>query len=667
MRFSKFTLVVCLSLIAVSVFGQSAKRYTLFEHFTQASCGPCAAQNPDFKAFFDQNTGRAHHIAFHTSWPGVDPMYNANAAESDDRVDYYGITGVPTLWVSGKYSTSPGTIGEGDLAANDLTGSPIAVQVTETTNGNTRDVSIKVISVNTLPAGNYVLRAAVVEKMVNYATAPGTNGEKEFPNVFRKMVVSSAGEAYTPASVGSSTDFNYSYTLDAAWNASQIYVMAWVQNETTKEVINSGASIDWMVNYATADPNMLQTTQPVSVGGTVLNSQNTYEPINITLVSNAPGDWSANILKDGTALPSNNENLMLDPNSQADIDVSITPGSSIALGRYELIITTPANPNYVIKKVYLINNGIKDLVLGNSTENQDYYTDGLMFANNTKFGALTRMEYQIADDANILQGMYNIYANIGWFFPAFTDDMVTRLKNFMDNGGNVLVAGQDIGWDTFDPAGNSNNPTNQNFVTQYLHASYVGDGSSANNQLTPVASDAIYGAMNSSAVIDAYGGNMYPDEIAPAGTGITIFNYNGGAKVAGVRAQETNYKTVYLGIGIEMIGDPNVRNMFVKLTHDWFYANITGVAYDEALRNLLMQNYPNPADAATTIPIALNGKSATIRVVDLMGKVVHEQSLSGSESTIGLNTSTWSNGTYFYHLITEGQNASTHKFTVIHP
>ncbi|MBX7240324.1 MAG: T9SS type A sorting domain-containing protein [Bacteroidia bacterium] len=667
MKFLKFTLSVFLMLSMTVLIGQSAKRYTLFEHFTQASCGPCAQQNPAFSAFFSANTGRAHHIAFHTSWPGVDPMYNANAQESDDRVDYYGVTGVPAIWVSGKYETNPGGVNEGDLAANDLMGSPIAVQVTETTNGSTRNVSIKVISVNSLPSANYVLRAAIVEKEKVYATAPGSNGEKEFPNVFRKMVVSSAGESYTPASIGNSTDYNYTYNLDATWDPAQIYVIAWVQNETTKEVINSGASIDWLVNYATADPNMIQTVQPVNVGGTILNSQNTYEPINVTLTSNAPGDWSASILKDGVALPSLNENMMLDPFTQLDVDVNITPGSSIALAKYELSITTPANPNFIVKKVYLVNNGIKDLVLGNTTENQSYYTDGLLFANNTKHGELTRMEYQIADDANILQGIYNIYANIGWAFPAFTDDMVTRLKNFMDNGGNVLVAGQDIGWDTFDPTGNSNTPANQAFYTQYLHANYVADGSTANNQLTPVASDAIYGTMSPSAVVDAYGGNMYPEELSVAGTGMAIFNYNGGAKVAGVRAQEATYKVVYLGIGAEMIGDPNVRNMFIKLTHDWFYADITGMEYDEALKNLLKQNYPNPADVATVIPVSLQGKTGTLRVVDLMGKTIFEQNLNGQENQVELNTTNWSAGTYFYHLITDGQNASTHKFTVVHP
>ena len=56
MKYTKITLFVGLILSMTLIFGQSAKRYTLFEHFTQASCGPCAAQNPAFAAFFAINT-----------------------------------------------------------------------------------------------------------------------------------------------------------------------------------------------------------------------------------------------------------------------------------------------------------------------------------------------------------------------------------------------------------------------------------------------------------------------------------------------------------------------------------------------------------------------------------------------------------------------------------
>ena len=37
------------SLIGNAPLFSQATKYVLFEHFTQASCGPCASQNPGFQ------------------------------------------------------------------------------------------------------------------------------------------------------------------------------------------------------------------------------------------------------------------------------------------------------------------------------------------------------------------------------------------------------------------------------------------------------------------------------------------------------------------------------------------------------------------------------------------------------------------------------------------
>ena len=70
-------------------------KISLFEHFTQASCGPCAAQNPYFQAVYGENVTNVHHVAYHTSWPGYDPMYEYSTAESEAMVQFYSVSGVP--------------------------------------------------------------------------------------------------------------------------------------------------------------------------------------------------------------------------------------------------------------------------------------------------------------------------------------------------------------------------------------------------------------------------------------------------------------------------------------------------------------------------------------------------------------------------------------------
>lgn len=76
----------------------------MFEHFTQASCGPCASQNPGFEGtILTPNPSIVRHIAYHTSWPGVDEMNAANPTEVANKVTYYNVQGVPDVVLEGNY------------------------------------------------------------------------------------------------------------------------------------------------------------------------------------------------------------------------------------------------------------------------------------------------------------------------------------------------------------------------------------------------------------------------------------------------------------------------------------------------------------------------------------------------------------------------------------
>ncbi|MBK6698331.1 MAG: hypothetical protein IPG55_00200 [Saprospiraceae bacterium] len=59
--------------ISLGLSGQLIPKKILFEHFTQASCGPCAAQNPGFHALIDQpiNDGKWLTLKYQVSWPGL--------------------------------------------------------------------------------------------------------------------------------------------------------------------------------------------------------------------------------------------------------------------------------------------------------------------------------------------------------------------------------------------------------------------------------------------------------------------------------------------------------------------------------------------------------------------------------------------------------------------
>jgi hypothetical protein len=162
--------------------------------------------------------------------------------------------------------------------------------------------------------------------------------------------------------------------------------------------------------------------------------------------------------------------------------------------------------------------------------------------------------------------------NIGWSFPSFTADEATTLMEFMDNGGNVFVAGQDIGWEMSQTTTSS---VVKGMYTNYFHAQYVADGSGTNNQFIPAASDHIFKPVGTSPIIDVYNGNIYPDEINAITGAKVIFQYNTtGTKKGGLRYSNGTYKLVYLGVGIEMLSDAAIASKIMKRSHDWFYGLI---------------------------------------------------------------------------------------------
>ena len=92
-----------------------------------------------------------------------------------------------------------------------------------------------------------------------------------------------------------------------------------------------------------------------------------------------------------------------------------------------------------------------------------------------------------------LSGVKNLYFNVGWSFPSLTDSNVIELTKFLDNGGNMMISGQDIGWETWNTTTPYGTTATKNFFTNYLNASWNADGGSTNSTLRAVTTDAIYG------------------------------------------------------------------------------------------------------------------------------------------------------------------------------
>ncbi|TND09992.1 MAG: hypothetical protein FD123_674 [Bacteroidetes bacterium] len=673
----KFTLAATAfgMLIALNASAQ-APRFVLFEHFTQASCGPCAAQNPGFQStVLNPNPTTVRHIAYHTSWPGVDPMYNFNPTEPTDRVNYYGVTGVPHVEMNGNQKTGqPGAFTQADVDNQFAMGSPIKISVTEVDNGNNRDVTVTVLTVGTVPSGTWKMRVAIVEDPIIYGTPPGSNGETDFPNVLRKMLPNTTGDAYTAASIGNSVTFNYNYVEDGSWVNANMKAIAFVQNDVTQEVLQTGTVNDPIINYTLGQPSvqvMAGTNgNASSFSMTSMNTGNATETFNYTLTTDLGAGWTANFTVNSTPYTTT-ASVSTNAGATNNISINVTPSTTPYVGRATLTVTSVTNPSspamsysvYVIANVtdLIVNNsgGIGDgVTLGNAANWDSCYVNGLAYANEPGTAKTSEVIAVRAMQDNAFTGVNNVYYNVGWTFPGLYDNLVNQLAAFLNTGGCLFLSGQDIAWEQFDVTTPSPyyTVTCQNFMNNYLGAGFSNDGTTANTQLTAITTDPIFGTVATSTISNFYGGTyFFPDQITVSGTGTPIFRYNNlASKIAGMRNTNNTWKTVYIGTGIEMLATPQIKYDILKWSHDWFYGLTSTQQFDQQMMSL-GNNYPNPAGEINFIPVSNLEKNVTLEILDLQGRLVKTQQVTKGTTVIEVSTTSLDAGMYMYRL-NDGQN-----------
>ncbi len=224
------------------VASQGVQRKVLYEEFTSSTCGPCANFNTNYfnQSFLNNNAGKYALVKYQMNWPGNgDPYYTA---EGGQRRQYYGVSGVPTLYIDGNEGTHFNTNDlQADLDEKYALPSPISLQAYyEITNNN--DVKVKVVGTPYV-SGNFTLHIAVVEKETTGNV--GSNGETEFFNVMMKMVPDANG---TSVACTDGTQFverkQASLVGTNIEEMNDLEVVVFVQDDNTKAVLQSAIAVN---------------------------------------------------------------------------------------------------------------------------------------------------------------------------------------------------------------------------------------------------------------------------------------------------------------------------------------------------------------------------------------------------------------------------------------
>lgn len=300
-------------------------RNTVILQYTSTTCPPCAAYNPAFHAWLAQNRDYVIPLVFHTNYPAPgDPMYTINPTFNQFFINAAGNPGIPAASINGAATINPGGLPQSNyLPITQFKGttSPAKIDVELSREGT--DFIAKITVTSTQALNNYLLRGIVVEEDIKYSSAPGSNGETEFPWVPRTSVIDNATYSVPVTLAANETKtFTYKFNRNSQWQSGGFYVAAYIQNTGgNKEIIQGGESEKLFGVNATATSKYLKAAPGEQIEFSFqVENKNAFAIDNTISIDNTnsklPNGWTVELSK---------SDLTLNAGGKSTIKATITP------------------------------------------------------------------------------------------------------------------------------------------------------------------------------------------------------------------------------------------------------------------------------------------------------------------------------------------------------
>jgi hypothetical protein len=636
------------------VYTTPENRTALLEEFTGIHCGYCPEGHAISAALEATLKDRYVAINVHAGGyavPGTgEPDFRTPDGTAIDA--FFTVSGYPAGAVNRHTFDGLDDLGRGawEGAVNEMLAlpSPVNVGVESSFNDGTNELTVHVVAYYTASsdAGNDFMSVAVKEDHLIGYQADYTNGEHQNYDhiaVLRDVITDTWGEDIGSPAAGETVERTYTYVVPDAWTIANCKVVATVgeyQHDIyqAREVAADGGSTLVIGNLA-GDGQPYRPGQNASntvFEGSFTNALNADEQYVISLNGvGAPGTWASGFTVNGSSVGN-------------PATVTVANGEAIDLDVQNFILSVASQTNSgapVLEATYHVISGVNDLVVTHSgaEPHEPIYMDAMWYEGAK--AATTKNDFTAFGQANALGDVNNLYLNVSWTFPSLTDEEVGVLSSFMDNGGNLMIAGQDIGWDQSGATGSYGTPATQAFYTDYMMADFVDDGSTADNAVNFEDADAVFGTVPNSAINSVFGTSSYPERIDPIAPAVPILRYNTATKIGGIRGETANHKVVYFGVGPEQMTNESVGRAMVQLSHDWFYGIVGVEEFDAAMANL-GQPYPSPASDVLNISVSGVRNASVLEVIDASGRLVLSQAIANNAALATLNVSALNNGVY---------------------
>jgi hypothetical protein len=203
----KKVLSICIVLIGLNLVAQTP-RLSLYEEFTGETCPPCASTNPGLNLILASPTNTPKIVAIKWQVPipsapsNTWSLYQTNKVEIDWRWKSvanggYGyspaISSAPSSKIDGREATvfgaasgHPANLNNNVISTAQSFTSAFSVTMArawdQSGNAVTLTVNIQATS-NFTAVGSLVFRTVMVERIIDFSVAPGSNGEKHFEDI----------------------------------------------------------------------------------------------------------------------------------------------------------------------------------------------------------------------------------------------------------------------------------------------------------------------------------------------------------------------------------------------------------------------------------------------------------------------------------------------------
>jgi len=260
--------------------------------------------------------------------------------------------------------------------------------------------------------------------------------------------------------------------------------------------------------------------------------------------------------------------LTLQYNSTSRLYEGVMNTTKYSDGSYSLYISAITNQSTFENKSIrvVIDNIVGDILLVDDDEGsyyETYYISALEI-----LGYALGIDFDVWDVATNGSISYDILAKyrvVIWFTgDAYSDTLTTTdqqaLVQYLDKGGSLFIAGQDIGFDI----GNST------FYIDYLKAYYIQDNVGIDN-ITGVSDTIFEGLRLSLSGSDSANNNNFPSQIEPTSESEMALYYDDDPSLGAAILYKGSYKLIYFAFSFEAINGAENRAEVMRRVLEFLY------------------------------------------------------------------------------------------------